>query len=83
MKKNRLIKALKKANTEDINKYPSFTIADDKGQVYVISTEEGYKKKMQEVALLTLDIIVQEIDDKKITDKLLKTFKKEIDDKKQ
>mgnify|MGYP003660439675 FL=1 len=82
MKKNRLIKALKKANTEDINKYPSFTIADDKGQVYVISTEEGYKKKMQEVALLTLDIIVQEIDDKKITDKLLKTFKKEIDDKK-
>tara|TARA_R110000764_G_scaffold201925_1_gene287149 strand:- start:427 stop:678 length:252 start_codon:yes stop_codon:yes gene_type:complete len=83
MKKNRLIKALKKANTEDVNKYPSFTLADDKGQVYVISTEEGYKKKMQEVALLTLDIIVQEIDDKKITDKLLKTFKKEIDDKKQ
>ena len=83
MKKSRLIKALKKANTEDVNKYPSFTLADDKGQVYVISTEEGYKKKMQEVALLTLDIIVQEIDDKKITDKLLKTFKKEIDDKKQ
>ena len=82
MKKSRLIKALKKANTEDVNKYPSFTLADDKGQVYVISTEEGYKKKMQEVALLTLDIIVQEIDDKKITDKLLKTFKKEIDDKK-
>jgi hypothetical protein len=50
--------------------------------VYVISTDEGYKKKMQEVALLTLDIIVQEIDDKKITDKLLETFKKEIDDKK-
>tara|TARA_R110002096_G_scaffold18288_1_gene62524 strand:+ start:1015 stop:1263 length:249 start_codon:yes stop_codon:yes gene_type:complete len=82
MKKSRLIKALKKANTEDVNKYPSFTLADDKGQVYVISTEEGYKKKMQEVALLTLDIIIQEIDDKKITDKLLKTFKKEIDDKK-
>ena len=82
MKKNRLIKALKKANTEDVNKYPSFTVGDDKGQVYVISTEEGYKKKMQEVALLTLDIIVQEIDDKKITDKLLKTFKKEIDGKK-
>tara|TARA_R100000900_G_C3276563_1_gene152828 strand:- start:195 stop:440 length:246 start_codon:yes stop_codon:yes gene_type:complete len=81
MKKTRLIKALKKANTEDINKYPSFTIADDKGQVYVISTEEGYKKKMQEVSLLTLDIIVQEINDKKVTDKLLESFKKQMNEK--
>jgi|TARA_R100000664_G_C2750432_1_gene137759 hypothetical protein len=80
MKKNRLIKALKKANTEDVNKFNIFTIRDEKGQTYVISTEQDYQEKIKETANLTFSILLEQIDDLKTKNKLIDKFKKQINE---
>ena len=48
MKKRRILKAIKKADTSLIKKYDMVTFSDEKGQIYVLGTKEGFDLKINE-----------------------------------
>ena len=77
MKKSRIIRAIKKANTELIKKYDMVSFSDEKGKTYVLGTEEGFKLSINEASNHTLPKRLDLIEDDKIKDKLLNNLKDE------
>ena len=80
MKKSRILKAIKKADTSLIKKYDMVTFSDEKGQIYVLGTKEGFDLKINEAASYAIHRLLDLIEDDKIKDKLLNKLK---DDKKE
>jgi len=77
MKKSRIIRAIKKANTELIKKYDMVSFSDEKGKTYVLGTKEGFDLKINEAASYSIHRLLDMIDDDKIKDKLLNKLKDE------
>ena len=71
MKKTRIIRAIKKANTDLIKKYDMVSFSDEKGKTYVLGTKEGFDLKINEAASYTVHKLLDMIDDDKVKDKLL------------
>ena len=80
MKKSRIIRAIKKANTELIKKYDMVSFNDEKGKTYVLGTEEGFRLSINEASSYTIHKLLDLIEDDKVKDKLLNKLK---DDKKE
>ena len=75
MKKSRIIRAIKKANTELIKKYDIVSFSDEKGKTYVLGTKEGFDLKINEAASYSIHRLLDMIDDDKVKDKLLNKLK--------
>jgi hypothetical protein len=75
MKKSRIIRAIKKANTELIKNYDMVSFSDEKGKTYVLGTKEGFDLKINEAASYTVHKLLDMIDDDKVKDKLLNKLK--------
>ena len=71
MKKTRIIRAIKKANTDLIKKYDMVSFSDEKVKTYVLGTKEGFDLKINEAASYTVHKLLDMIDDDKVKDKLL------------
>ena len=80
MKKSRIIRAIKKANTDLIKKYDMVSFSDEKGKTYVLGTKEGFDLKINEAASYSIHRLLDMIDDEEAKDKLLKKLQ---DDKKE
>ena len=75
MKKSRIIRAIKKANTDLIKKYDMVSFSDEKGKTYVLGTKEGFDLKINEAASYIVHKLLDMIDDDKVKDKLLNKLK--------
>ena len=75
MQQSRIIRAIKKANTELIKKYDMVSFSDEKGKTYVLGTKEGFDLKINEAASYAVHRLLDLIDDDKVKDKLLKKLK--------
>ena len=75
MKKTRIIRAIKKANTDLIKKYDMVSFSDEKGKTYVLGTKEGFDLKINEAASYTVHKLLDMIDDDRVKDKLLNKLK--------
>tara|TARA_R110002012_G_scaffold114166_1_gene260780 strand:+ start:597 stop:839 length:243 start_codon:yes stop_codon:yes gene_type:complete len=80
MKKSRILRAIKKADTDLIKKYDIVSFGDEKGKTYVLGTKEGFDLKINEAASYSIHRLLDMIDDEKVKDKLLKKLQ---DDKKE
>ena len=75
MKKSRILKAIKKADTSLIKKYDMVTFSDENGQIYVLGTKEGFDLKINEAVTYAIHKLLDMIDDEKAKDKLLNSLK--------
>ena len=75
MKKSRIIRAIKKANTELIKKYDMVSFSDEKGKTYVLGNKEGFDLKINEASSYTIHKLLDLIEDDKVKDKLLNKLK--------
>ena len=75
MKKTRIIRAIKKANTDLIKKYDMVSFSDEKGKTYVLGTKEGFDLKINEAVTYAIHKLLDMIDDEKAKDKLLNSLK--------
>jgi len=72
MKKSRILRAIKKADTTLIKKYNMVSFGDEKGQTYVLGTEDAFRLQINEATAYALHKLLDIIDDEKIKDKILK-----------
>ena len=72
MKKSRILRAIKKADTTLIKKYNMVSFGDEKGQTYVLGTKQGFDMQINEAASYALHKLLDIIDDEKVKDKILK-----------
>jgi hypothetical protein len=72
MKKSRILRAIKKADTTLIKKYNMVSFGDEKGQTYVLGTEDAFRLQINEAASYALHKLLDIIDDEKVKDKILK-----------
>ena len=72
------MRAIKKADTSLIKKYNMVSFSDEKGQTYVLGTQEGFNTKINEAVNFTIHQVLDKIDDDKVKDKLLNSLKNEI-----
>ena len=79
MKKSRIIRALKKYDSEDLKKHKLCRFEDEKGKNYFLGEEQMYMEKMRDGMNLILHKVFEILDDDKLKEKILKEFK---DDKK-
>ena len=77
MKKARIIRAIKKADTDMIKKYNMVSFSDEKGKTYVLGTKEGFDIKINEAVNFTIHKVLEKIDDETIRDKFLNSIKDE------
>tara|TARA_R110002020_G_scaffold454797_1_gene670757 strand:- start:185 stop:427 length:243 start_codon:yes stop_codon:yes gene_type:complete len=72
MKKSRIIRALKKHKSEDINKNRVFAFKDEKGKEYFLAEQSQYMNIITQSINTILDRAFDIIDDVKIKNKILK-----------
>ena len=72
MKKSRILRAIKKADTKLIKKYNMVSFGDEKGQTYVLGTEDAFRLQINEATAYALHKLLDIIDDEKVKDKILK-----------
>jgi len=72
MKKSRILRAIKKADTTLIKKYSMISFSDEKGQTYVLGTEDAFRLQIKESTAYTLHKVLDIIDDEKVKDKIFK-----------
>ena len=72
MKKSRIIRALKKHKSEDINKNRVFAFKDEKGKEYFLAEQSQYMNIITQSINTILDKTFDIIDDVKIKHKILK-----------
>ena len=72
MKKSRIIRALKKHKSEDINKNRVFAFKDEKGKEYFLAEQSQYMNIITQSINTILDKTFDIIDDVKIKNKILK-----------
>tara|TARA_R100001440_G_scaffold22812_1_gene37232 strand:+ start:2089 stop:2328 length:240 start_codon:yes stop_codon:yes gene_type:complete len=75
MKKSRIIRAIKNANTDLIKKYDMVSFSDEKGKTYVLGTKEGFDLTINEAASYSIHKLLDMIDNKKVKDNILKKLK--------
>tara|TARA_R100001463_G_scaffold100132_1_gene154577 strand:- start:55 stop:297 length:243 start_codon:yes stop_codon:yes gene_type:complete len=75
MKKSRIIRAIKKYNSEDLKKHNICRFEDEKGKSYFLGEENIYMQKIQEGMNLILHKVFEIIDDSKLKNKILKKLK--------
>ena len=79
MKKTRIIRALKKYDSEILKKQKVFRFEDEKGKIYFLGEEKMYMTIITDAINTTLQKVFEILDDDKLKEKILKEFK---DDKK-
>ena len=72
MKQSRIIRALKKHKSEDINKNRVFAFKDEKGKEYFLAEQSQYMNIITQSVNTILDRAFDIIDDVKIKNKILK-----------
>ena len=72
MKKSRIIRALKKHKSEDINKNRVFAFKDEKGKEYFLAEQSQYMNIITQSINTILDKTFDIIDDVKIKNKIIK-----------
>ena len=75
MKKSRIIRAIKKYNSEDLKKHNICRFEDEKGKSYFLGEENIYMQKIQEGMNLILHKVFEIIDDSKLKNKILNKLK--------
>ena len=71
MKKSRIIRAIKNANTDLIKKYDMVSFSDEKGKTYVLGTKEGFDLTINEAASYSIHKLLDMIDNKKESNDVL------------
>ena len=66
MKKSRILRAIKKADTSLIKKYDMVTFSDEKGLVHVLGTKEGFDLKINEAVTYEIHRMFDKMEDEKI-----------------
>tara|TARA_R100001594_G_scaffold56987_2_gene90924 strand:- start:1052 stop:1294 length:243 start_codon:yes stop_codon:yes gene_type:complete len=72
MKKSRIIRALKKHKSEDINKNRVFAFKDEKGKEYFLAEQSQYMNIITQAINTILDKVFIILDSEKLKDKILK-----------
>ena len=75
MKKSRILRAIKKADTSLIKKYDMVTFSDEKGLVHVLGTRAGFDLKINEAVTYAIHKMLDMIEDEKVKDKLINSLK--------
>tara|TARA_R100000664_G_C2731521_1_gene121970 strand:- start:442 stop:681 length:240 start_codon:yes stop_codon:yes gene_type:complete len=75
MKKTRIIRALKKYDSEDLKKHTLCRFEDEKGKSYFLGEEKMYFKKITDSINLILHKVFEVLDDDKLKEKILKELK--------
>ena len=75
MKKNRIIRALKKYDSEIFKKQKVFRFEDEKGKIYFLGEEKMYMTIITDAINTTLQKVFEIIDDEKLQAKIIKELK--------
>ena len=75
MKKTRIIRALKKYDSEILKKQKVFRFEDEKGKIYFLGEEKMYMTIITDAINTTLQKVFEIIDDEKLQAKIIKELK--------
>jgi hypothetical protein len=75
MKKSRIIRALKKYDSEDLKKHKLCRFEDEKGNNYFLGEEKMYMTIITDAINTTLQKVFEIIDDEKSQAKIIKELK--------